>query len=622
MQDQKIIKLSDRAHILLRPSMYVGGVDLVEKEEYILTKENKFEYKKLKFVPGLIKITNEIIDNSVDEAVRTGFKFGNKIDVNITDTSIEIRDNGRGIPVVKIGDTEHYAPVVAFCEARAGSNFSDDGRTTIGMNGVGSFATNVFSKVFKATTADGKKRLKLISKSNAETVNFTITDTEQKFTKVYFEPDFKRFEINKMDDVHKSIIKQRLYFLSVAHPQIRFTFNKERIHFKNKEHFVKLFSESYEIFDMKKYFIAVLPNDTDDFSFFSYVNGLYIKNGGNHINLITNDIVSRIRDKMSRRYKNIKPGDIKNKLKLLVFMNDFENMKFDSQTKENLTNSVTHIRAYMDIDQKRFDNWVNYKVYKNEAIIDPILETYRIREEFKKRADLKNMSRPKKRLNIEKYLPPTEHKKYLCLAEGDSAAGGISRILGRKDFGYFALRGKPLNVYEAQTSKIVANQEIKNIVDILELDMSDPNTNMSYDNVLIATDADLDGLLIRGLLLTFFNKYASKLLKEGRIRVLYTPMVIAFDKTKVYKYFFDFESYNSFMDSNTKKLHYVYYKGLGTFKGPELKEIFAKEGVNKFIESFDFDNKTEKSINDWMSNKTADIRKTFLRNKEFDIYQV
>ncbi len=620
MQDNTIVKLNDRDHMLLRPNITLGAVDLTDKEEYILENE-KFVYKNLSYVPGLIKIINEIIDNSVDEAVRTNFKFGNRISVSITDKSVEIQDNGRGIPVVKIDNTEHYAPVVAFCEARAGSNFSDDKRTTIGMNGVGSFATNVFSKVFKATTSDGKKKLKLVCKNNAEDINFAVTDSEQKFTKVYFEPDFKRFEINKINKIHKSIIKQRLYFLSVAHPRIRFTFNKERIFFKNKEHFVKLFSDDYEIFDMKKYFIAVLPNDTDDFTFFSYVNGLHIKNGGNHINLITNDIVLKIRDKMSRRYKNIKPGDIKNKLKLLVFMNDFENMKFDSQTKENLTNSVTHIRAYMDIDQKKFDNWVNYKVYRNEAIIEPILETYRIREEFKKRADLKNMSKPKKRLNIEKYLPPTENKKYLVLAEGDSAMGGISRILGRKDFGYFALRGKPLNTYEAQTAKITSNAEIKNIVDILELDMSDPNTNMSYDNVLFATDADLDGLLIRGLLVTFFNKYTPKLLKEGRIQVLYTPMVIAFDKKKVYKYFFDFESYNSFIETNTKKLRYVYYKGLGTFKGSELKEIFSKEGVEKFIEPFNHDSKTEKSIDDWMSGKNADIRKTFLRNKEFDIYQ-
>jgi len=621
MQDNTIVKLNDRDHMLLRPNITLGAVDLTEKEEYIL-EDKKFVYKKLSYVPGLIKIINEIIDNSVDEAVRTEFKFGNRIDVVIDNASVKIRDNGRGIPVVQIDGTEHYAPVVAFCEARAGSNFSDDGRTTIGMNGVGSFATNVFSKVFKATTADGKKKLKLICKGNAEHIDYSIKDSEQKFTEVYFEPDFKRFEISKINEVHKSIIKQRLYFLSVAHPQIRFTFNKERIRFKNKEHFVQLFSDSYEIFDMKKYFIAVLPNDTDDFSFFSYVNGLYIKNGGNHINMITNDIVYRIRDKMSRRYKNIKPGDIKNKLKLLVFMNDFENMKFDSQTKENLTNSVTHIRTYMDIDQKRFDNWVNYKIYKNEAIIDPILETYRIREEFKKRSELKNMSKNKKRLNIDKYLPSTEHQKYICLAEGDSASSGLMKILGRKDFGYFSLRGKPLNVYEASISKIVANQEIKNIVDILELDMSNPDTNMTYDNVLIATDADLDGILIRGLLLTFFNKFTPKLLEEGRIKVLHTPMVIAFDKGKTYKYFFNFEDYNKFIDTNTKKLKYTYYKGLGTFKGPELKEIFATDGLEDFIEAFEYDSKTLSSIDDWMNSKKADVRKTYLRDREFNIYQI
>jgi DNA gyrase/topoisomerase IV subunit B len=126
MNEQIIVKLSDIEHTLLRPAIYIGSVNFVEADEFVLNGGGSFEKKTVRYVPALLKIVNEIIDNSVDEAVRTSFKHGDKIKITLTDKSICVEDNGRGIPVKKVAGTDIYMPVMAFTEAKAGSNFSDD----------------------------------------------------------------------------------------------------------------------------------------------------------------------------------------------------------------------------------------------------------------------------------------------------------------------------------------------------------------------------------------------------------------------------------------------------------------------------------------------------------------
>ena len=194
MKDNIIIQLSDRDHIIRRPGLYIGSVNYVENQEFVLNDSGKFEWTTVKYVPALIKIINEILDNAVDEAVRTNFQLANKIKIYVDKKSISIIDNGRGLPVKKMADSDQYMPVVAFTASRSGSNFSDDGRTTIGMNGVGAFATNCFSNVFKVDTSDGENRLSLECKDNCGSIDFSVRKNAQKYTKVYFEPDFSRFE--------------------------------------------------------------------------------------------------------------------------------------------------------------------------------------------------------------------------------------------------------------------------------------------------------------------------------------------------------------------------------------------------------------------------------------------
>ncbi len=620
MKDNIIIKLSERDHVLRRPTQYVGAVDEIKSEEFLIDGD-KIEKKEVLYVPALIKIINEAIDNSIDEAVRTNYKYANKIDIKITDKFIDIKDNGRGIPINKVKGTSKYGPDIAFTEARSGANFNDDDRQTIGMNGVGIFCCNVFSLKFNADTADGKKRFALKCSDNLEHARHTITTSNRHYTHVYFEPDLKRFNLKTITQVHQDMIKQRLYYLSVCYPQVRFTFNSKIVRFRHGKDMVKHFSDVYEIIERDDFFISVIPSPSDDFAYFTYVNGIYIKSGGNHIDYITSEVVTRLRDKLQKKYKGIKPGDIKNKIQIIMFMNRFPDARFSSQTKEQLTNSFPSIKSYLKLSDEDLDKFTA-KIYKNKILVDDITETFRVKEELKKQKELKEMSKTKKKLNIDKYLPPAKRSKYLVLCEGDSAVGGVSKVLGRDDFAYFALRGKPLNVYDATISKITSNKELYHITQILGLDLTNKETDMDFENVLIATDADLDGILIRGLILTFFDKFAPSMIEQGRIKVLATPMITAVKKGKIEKYFMSFEEYSKFQ-KKSKGFEYNYYKGLGSWRGKDdLGYLIETFGIESFIEAFEHDEEYASIIKNWMSNKGSDERKAYLRNKEFDIFKI
>ena len=220
-----------------------------------------------------------------------------------------------------------------------------------------------------------------------------------------------------------------------------------------------------------------------------------------------------------------------------------------------------------------------------------------------------------------------EDDESFVLANGiishNSAVSGLIPILGRKDFGYFPLKGKPLNVIDGHVGKITTNEEIKNIITILGIDISKEVTEMNYENILIASDQDLDGILIRGLLLTFFYKYTPLLLKAGKIKYLKTPMIVLKKKGKIEYWFFNFNEFNKWAEEhNAEEYDSHYYKGLGTWKKEDLQFIIQKVGMDKFVETFELDKLTKESITHWMGGEYSDKRKEFLRGKEFDLQKL
>ena len=424
MKENKIVQLSDIQHVLQRSGIYVGSIVPTKCSTFILNEEDEtFEYKEIEYVPGFLKIIYEIIDNSVDEAIRTNFKFATNIDVKIEKNIITVSDNGRGIPLDKDEKSGMSQLELALTSLRAGSNFNDtEGRTLLGMNGVGASLTNIFSRIFAVVVLDKKRKGILKCANNLSKKSCEIIDFKSKTsgTTIMFEPDYKRFGLKGMDETHINLIHQRLMFLSITYPEIEFKLNGKVIKFKNNKNFMECFNKDYVVIQDKnkpsKYMIGIIPNEYDDFTHKSYINGADCINGGNHIDYIHSEVVGRIKEKLSRKYPNIKVGDIKNKLTYIVNFREFVNPMFNSQTKENFSSNINEIKAFLkDID---WDDFVN-KITRNSAIIDPIVETFKIKEEFKNRETLKKLGKTTKDFKCAKFLPATKTKKYFAICEGD-----------------------------------------------------------------------------------------------------------------------------------------------------------------------------------------------------------
>ena len=264
----EIKKKTSREHILERPSMYIGASNLLDSEEYIL-KDNKVQKANIQYIPGLIKIINEVIDNSVDIAIKTNFKGSNLVDVKMTSDFVEVKDNGPGIPVSK--QDNEYLPFICWGYSMSGSNFDNDSnRTQMGMNGLGAYCTNVWSKKFIGISDDGKNRYQVTFKDNAKTFKEQVSNTVSKGCTVKFYPDLERFGLTMIDETHKAIIFQRLLNLSISFPEITFKFNGKTIKTKNFKAYAEMFSETFEVFQGDKYSFAIMPSNTDEFQAFDF----------------------------------------------------------------------------------------------------------------------------------------------------------------------------------------------------------------------------------------------------------------------------------------------------------------------------------------------------------------
>lgn len=592
-------QLTEREHIILRPAMYLGAVDMTKIEDFHLV-EDQIIFTEKSYVPALIKSINEIIDNCVDVAIKTKFKTSNEIEITIKDNICSVADNGTGIPVVKNGDGI-YNPDLCWGYARAGSNFDDDkNRDHMGMNGVGSFATNCFSKNFRGITDDSKKTFNILYTENALKSEFKLSKSSGKTgTTVTFELDLEKFNVDAIDQVHIDIIKHRLVDLKASFPLINFKLNGKRIGINTFKKYVDLFSKESVIIKTNQYKFAIFPNNMDDFKHYTYLNGLKLPDGGSHIDYIMGQIVNRLREKIQKKFKNIKPADIKNKLAFVGLFTGFRNPKFNSQAKEKITNSAAEITDYLgDIDYDA----IALQIFKTKEFIDPITEIYRIKAEFKRRQDMKGLVKTTKKIKSEKYLPAIGKNHRLFIAEGDSAIGGLSPVLGRNGNGFYALKGLPLNAIQATHQKFVKNVELSELFKICKSE--------GYTEIIFATDADLDGIHIRGLLMGFFHKYVPEF--KGSIGILSTPVKFIKKGKKPIRWTYDI---NEELIPKSGEI-FKYVKGLGTWNTPDLKAIIDKDGLSNMIQMINFDN--DELLMSWL-DKDPEPRKDFIQNNTFNI---
>ena len=207
--------------------------------------------------------------------------------------------------------------------------------------------------------------------------------------------------------------------------------------------------------------IRILPNTEDDFEHLTLVNGLYVKEGGSPVDYVLSKIINPLRDKLKKKFKNIKPGDIKNKLKLYINIRFFPNLQFNSQTKERVTN---HLKEFDDFfkDKIDWDKVIN-KLLKDKELISLITEYYTLKEKAKEKAELKKLEKTQKKIKSDKFYPAIKLNKYLFITEGESANGAIQPVLGREYNAYYELKGVPLNAWEISTQKLSSNKELSEL---------------------------------------------------------------------------------------------------------------------------------------------------------------
>lgn len=609
--------LDDVAHCLLRPGMYIGS----PKEEIIQSyvyDNNTIVQKDVPQIPGLLKLFDEVIMNSIDEAIRTNFKYSTKIKVTSNFPTISIEDNGRGLPIEFDETRKCWTPEIIFTHLKAGNNFKDETKGNVaGQNGVGGSLAAIYSNYFKIETANGQKYYAQEFENHTHIKkNPKIKDCTDNYTVITYTPNMNFFTLSDEAKEYINILYlKRVKDLAFAYPEITFSYNKEKISTSNLKTFLKQIHEVFECNEVPDARLGLFYSDTE-FQQMSFVNGCYTSRGGTHIDYISNKIVDHLRTFLQKKHKvDVKPIDIKSKLFLLLSIR-MPSPAFDSQTKERLV-SPNNFKDLIDsiLTKKFLDS-----ITKNEEIILPIVESYKLKQQVKDNIELKKMNQNKKKVRIEKYFPAINKQKYLLLCEGDAAVGGIQAALGRDFYSYLALKGKPLNTLEADMKKIKDNDEFRNITTILNLELGSETQDMSHEMIVLASDADADGKHIMALLLSFFKRFTPNLIKEGKIAYLRTPLYFAKKKDKVVEYFFTTEEFKAWETKNPNHgLHFNYVKGLGTWETTDLKYLFKENPIEHFIKPFEFTDEAFLLIENWMSGKTVDYRKDALRGREFNI---
>ena len=411
---EDIIEETQREAIVNRPYNLAGSVKRVETERFNIS-EDKIEWGTSNVVPALIKLFMEALDNPIDVAIKG---HCNKINIKVDNKSIWVKDNGYGVSTKKDENGEYIA-YKAFCKYNTSSNYKDKkGQGQKGVNGIGIKLCTTLSTRFEVITEDTNGRLQIIATDN--NLHHEIKKLKRKRgqyqtgVEIYFEPDFKIFDVDEIDEDHINRMYEYTLMQALTYQDIDFTFNGKPVSI-NPKSFIKLLSEDSVIEEHDDYFFAILPNESGDFKQLSYVNGLEISKGGTHITAIIDPIVKTLRDKLVRRYKTIKPSDIKNKLMIVMVAKNMKHIDWEGQVKNNITSPISNMKEYFkdtDLDK------VAMKVYKNKPIIDSIVDYFKIKEEYKKKKDLNKLNK-KVKIRSEKFLPSIGKNKYLFIAEGD-----------------------------------------------------------------------------------------------------------------------------------------------------------------------------------------------------------
>jgi DNA gyrase/topoisomerase IV subunit B len=599
---KKYEMLDEIQHVLKRPGMYIGSTKPHDTTEWLQNSEGRFERKDVQYNPGFLKLFDEIVSNSVDESKRSDKLNQIHVTLNRSTGEISIWDNG-GIPVIVHTELKVYIPEMIFSNLRAGSNFNDDeSRIVAGTNGVGASLTNIFSKRFTVKTADGKNEfVQTFTENMSKKTDPKIKSTDKNFTEISYLPDFSRFGMTGIDEIHVEMIRKRLIDIAACNPQLKVQFNNEKFRFRTFKEYADLYIDGGFFEKSENWEIVVAPS-TNGYQTISYVNSIETKDGGTHINSIQGQIVDRLRMMIYKKHKvDIKPNDIRNHMMLFVNCTII-NPAFSSQTKEKLITEPKDFGSTHEISDRLI------KQLFSSELVASILDWIERKKMAEERAELRKLNKNLSTAKILKLIDAKARDKRenctLGIFEGMSALSAVRKFRDAQTFGAFPLKGKFLNVSEMKNTEIIKSEEVVNLMGSLGLRLGEDPENLRYGRILIYTDADPDGDAIAALLLNFFGRYWPELFDQGKIFRVLTPLVVAKRGKEVLSFYTKDEYQDWESKTVTKHWDVEYKKGLAALEDDEYQEIIS----NPRAIQLNRDSMYKESLHTWFGGN-SELRK-------------
>lgn len=561
--EENIRSLDWKEHIRMRPGMYIGKLGDGSSAD-----------------DGIYVLLKEVVDNCIDEYVMGN---GKTVEVTIKDNEVKVRDYGRGIPLGKVID----------CVSKINTGGKYDTKAfkkSVGLNGVGTKAVNALSKYFKADVVRDEKRKVVEFESGELTKEWPIEDsTLRKGTKITFIPDENIFHNFHYRTQH---VQRLLWNYAYLNRGLTIYFNGEKIHSENglKDLMEKSLSSKaiYPIIHLEGDDIEVAMTHTNAYGeeYYSFVNGQHTTQGGTHQAAFREAIVKTLREFYGKDYDAV---DIRASFMGAVSVKVMEPV-FESQTKTKLGSNEIEpggltIRTFIiDFLKTELDNYLHKNPQIAEAIQKKILQSERERKDM---AGIKKLAKDRAKkagLHNKKLRDCRSHfsdekgervtETTLFITEGDSASGSITKARDVNTQAVFSLKGKPLNSY-GLTKKVVYENEEFNLLQSA-LNIEEGLEGLRYNNIVLATDADVDGMHIRLLLITFFLQFFPDLVKQGHLYVLQTPLFRVRDKKETF-YCYSHQEKLQAIQKLKGKPEITRFKGLGEISPDEFKHFIGKD---------------------------------------------
>jgi len=562
--EDNIRTLDWQEHIRLRPGMYIGKLGDGSSAD-----------------DGIYILLKEILDNSIDEF---RMKSGKRIEIKLDDGKVTIRDFGRGIPLGKVVD--------AVSKMNTGGKYDSKAfKKSVGLNGVGTKAVNALSEYFRVRSfREGRVKVAEFSKGLI-TENFNEKDSsDRNGTEISFIPDGEIFLHFKF---RKEYIERMLRNYAYLNPGLKILFNGETFFSENGLRDLldeELENETlYPIIHLRDNDIEVAITHTDKSqteTYFSFVNGQNTTQGGTHLNAFREAFVKTVREFFG---KSFDASDVRKSIVAAVSIN-VEEPVFESQTKTKLGSNDMGpegptVRTFIiDFLKSKLDNFLHKNPEVAEAIQRKILISERERKELsgiqklaRERAKKVSLHNKKLRDCRQHYNDQKNERKgetQIFITEGDSASGSITKSRDVETQAVFSLKGKPLNCY-GLTKKVVYENEEFNLLQAA-LNIEESLEDLRYNQVIIATDADVDGMHIRLLMITFFLQFFPDLIKNGHLYILQTPLFRVRNKKETRYCYSEAERVKA-LNELGKNPEITRFKGLGEISPDEFKHFIGKD---------------------------------------------